>query len=127
MTSAGNEGVVQSRLQVLHIHIFLAAPLDARHVAQPCADQHHQKYSIRQCRVHTIPRSKRCEHQHQVHQRYGQSQSYCNTNQQEQQVKHHGKTSSYHRRSSSNGLSDVNSPGCFLQVHFLKIKSGRSS
>jgi len=51
----------------------------------------------------------------------------CNTNQQEQQVNHRGKTGSYHRRSSSNGLSDVNSPGCFLQVHFLKIKSGRSS
>ena len=33
MKSAGNRGVVQSRLQVLHVHVFLAAPLGARHVA----------------------------------------------------------------------------------------------
>ena len=40
MKSAGNEGVVQSRLQVLHVHVFFAAPLGARHMAQPGADQH---------------------------------------------------------------------------------------
>ena len=34
MKSAGNEGVVQSRLQVLHVHVFLAAPLGACHMAQ---------------------------------------------------------------------------------------------
>ena len=39
MKSAGNGGVVQSRLQVLHVHVFLAAPLGARHVAQPRSDQ----------------------------------------------------------------------------------------
>ena len=33
LKSAGNEGVVQSRLQVLHVHVFLVAPLGARHVA----------------------------------------------------------------------------------------------
>ena len=41
MKSAGNEGVVHDRLQVLHVHVFLAAPLvGARHMAQPRADQH---------------------------------------------------------------------------------------
>ncbi len=40
MKSAGNRGVVQSRLQVLHVHVFLVAPLGARHVAEPGADQH---------------------------------------------------------------------------------------
>ena len=33
LKSAGNRGVVQSRLQVLHIHVFLAAPLRPCHVA----------------------------------------------------------------------------------------------
>ena len=40
MKSTGNRGVVQSRLQVLHVHVFLVAPLGARHVAEPRADQH---------------------------------------------------------------------------------------
>ena len=40
MKSAGNRGVVHDRLQVLHVHVFLAAPLGARlrHVAG--TDQH---------------------------------------------------------------------------------------
>ena len=33
LKSAGNRGVVQSRLQVLHVHVLLVAPLGARHVA----------------------------------------------------------------------------------------------
>ena len=33
MKSADNRGVVQSRLQMLHIHVFLAAPLGTRHKA----------------------------------------------------------------------------------------------
>ena len=37
MKSAGNRGVVHDRLQVLHVHVFLIAPLGARHVAQPRA------------------------------------------------------------------------------------------
>ena len=40
MKSAGNRGVVQSRLQVLHVHVFLVAPLSTCHMAQPRADQH---------------------------------------------------------------------------------------
>ena len=33
LKSAGNRGVVQSRLQVLHVHVFLVAPLGTCHVA----------------------------------------------------------------------------------------------
>ena len=53
MKSAGNRGVVQSRLQVLHIHVFLAAPLGARHVAKPRADQHQGGVAIGECPYHT--------------------------------------------------------------------------
>ena len=48
MKSAGNRGVVQSRLQVLHIHVFLVAPLGARYVAHPCTDQHQGGVPIRE-------------------------------------------------------------------------------
>ncbi len=48
MKSAGNRGVVQSRLQVLHVHVFLAAPLGARHMAEPGADQHQGGVAIRE-------------------------------------------------------------------------------
>ena len=48
MKSAGNRGVVQSRLQVLHVHVFLVAPLGARHMAQPCADQHQGGVAVRE-------------------------------------------------------------------------------
>ena len=40
MKSAGNRGVVQSCLQMPHVHVLFAAPLGARHMAQPRADQH---------------------------------------------------------------------------------------
>ena len=33
LKSAGNRGVIQSRFQVLHVHVFLAAPLRPCHVA----------------------------------------------------------------------------------------------
>ena len=48
MKSAGNGDVVQSRLQVLHIHVFLVAPLGARHMAEPGADQHQGGVAIRE-------------------------------------------------------------------------------
>ena len=48
MKSAGNRGVVHDRLQVLHVHVFLAAPLGACHVAQPRADQHQGGISVRE-------------------------------------------------------------------------------
>ena len=55
MKSVGNEGVVQSRLQMLHIHVFLVAPLGACHVAEPCADQHQGGVPIRERSHHTCP------------------------------------------------------------------------
>ena len=48
MKSAGNRGVVHDRLQVLHVHVFLVAPLGARHVAQPRADQHQGGVPVRE-------------------------------------------------------------------------------
>ena len=53
MKSAGNEGVVQCRLQVLHVHIFFVAPLRARHMAKPGADQHQGGVPIWECLHHT--------------------------------------------------------------------------
>ena len=55
MKSAGNEGVVQSRLQVLHVHVFLAAPLSTCHMAQPRADQHQGRVAIGECPHHAGP------------------------------------------------------------------------
>ena len=55
MKSAGNRGVVQSRLQVLHVHVFLVAPLGARHVAKPRADQHQGGVAIGECPHHAGP------------------------------------------------------------------------
>ena len=55
MRSAGNRGVVQSRLQMLHIHVFLVAPLGARHVARPRADQHQGRVAIGERPHHAGP------------------------------------------------------------------------
>ena len=42
-------------LEMLHIHILLAAPLGARHMAQPRADQHQGGISVRKRPHHTGP------------------------------------------------------------------------
>ena len=55
MKSAGNGDVVQSCLQMLHVHVFLAAPLSARRVAEPGADQHQGRISVRECPHHPRP------------------------------------------------------------------------
>ena len=55
MKSAGNRGVVQSRLQVLHVHVFFAAPLAARHMAQPRTDQHQGGVAVRERPYHSRP------------------------------------------------------------------------
>ena len=55
MKSVGNEGVIQSRLQVLHVHVFLAAPLGARHMAKSGADQHQGRVAIGECPHHPRP------------------------------------------------------------------------
>ena len=52
MKSAGNRGVVQSRLQVLHVHVFLAAPLGTCHMAKAGTDQHQGGVAIRECPHH---------------------------------------------------------------------------
>ena len=46
MKSAGNRGVVQSRLQMLHVHVLLVAPLGADHMAKPGADQHQGRIAV---------------------------------------------------------------------------------
>ena len=48
MKSAGNRGVIQSRLQVLHIHVFLAAPLGTCHMAKAGTDQHQGGVAVRE-------------------------------------------------------------------------------
>lgn len=53
MKSTGNKGVVQRRLQVLHVHIFFAAPLRARHMAKPGTDQYQSRVAVRKCSHHT--------------------------------------------------------------------------
>ena len=55
MKSAGNRGVVQSRLQVLHVHVFLVAPLGTSHVAQTGADQHQGGVPVRERPHHPRP------------------------------------------------------------------------
>ena len=52
MKSAGNRGIVHGRLQMLHVHVFLVAPLGARHMAQPRADQHQGGVAIGECSHH---------------------------------------------------------------------------
>ena len=49
MKSAGNGGgALKGSLQVLHIHVLLVAPLGAGHMAQPGADQHEARVSVRE-------------------------------------------------------------------------------
>ena len=55
MKSAGDRGVVQSRLQMLHVHVFLVAPLRARHMAEPRANQHQGGVPIRKRPHHAGP------------------------------------------------------------------------
>ncbi len=55
MKSAGNRGVVHGRLQVLHVHVFLAAPLGTRDVSQPRADQHQGGIAVRERPHHAGP------------------------------------------------------------------------
>lgn len=46
MKSASNGGILKGRLQVLHVHILLVAPLGASHVAQPSTDQHEGRVAV---------------------------------------------------------------------------------
>ena len=55
MKSAGNGGIVHGRLQVLHVHVFLAAPLGAHHMAEPGANQHQGGVAVREHPYHPRP------------------------------------------------------------------------
>ena len=51
MKSVGNRDIVQNCFQVLHVHVLLAAPLGARYMAQPRADQHQPSGNVPTTRV----------------------------------------------------------------------------
>ena len=53
MKSASNGGILQGRLQVLHIHVLLVAPLGTGHMAQPGTDQHQSRVSVREATHYT--------------------------------------------------------------------------
>ena len=53
MKSASNGSIVESRLQVLHVHVLLVAPLGAGNIVQPDTDQHKSSVSIRKGPHHT--------------------------------------------------------------------------
>ena len=55
MKSAGNGDVIYGRLQMLHVHVFLVAPLGTCHMAQPRADQHQGGVAVRECPHHPRP------------------------------------------------------------------------
>ena len=55
MRSADQESGVIHRLQVLHVHVFLVAPLCAGNVAQPGADQHEGGFAVREATDHPCP------------------------------------------------------------------------
>ena len=47
-----DQQVLLDDLEVLHIHVFLAAPLRARHMAESGADQHQGGVPLRECPHH---------------------------------------------------------------------------
>ena len=53
MKSASNGGVLKGCLQVLHIHVFLVAPLDAGYMPQPGADHHEGRVAVWEATHHT--------------------------------------------------------------------------
>lgn len=55
MKSAGNRGIIQCYLQMLHIHVFLVALLGAGHMTQSCADQHQSNVIFGECPYQTCP------------------------------------------------------------------------
>ena len=53
MKSACNAGVLKGRLQMLHVHVLLVAPLGTGYMAQPGTDQHEGRVAIRETAHHT--------------------------------------------------------------------------
>ncbi len=54
MKSVGNRDVVQ-RGRVLRIHVFLAVPLGACHVAESSIDQRQDRVPVQECPNHASP------------------------------------------------------------------------
>lgn len=52
MKSAGNRGILNGSLQVLHVHVLLVAPLSTGHMAQSGADQHEVRVPVREAAYH---------------------------------------------------------------------------
>ena len=48
MKSASNGGVFKGSLQMLHVHVFLVAPLGTGHMAESGTDQHEGRIAIRE-------------------------------------------------------------------------------
>ena len=53
MRLADNSGVLRNRLQVLHVHVLLVAPLGTGHMAEPGTDQHEGGVAVREGTHHT--------------------------------------------------------------------------
>ncbi len=53
MKSASNEGALKGRLQVLHVHVLLVAPLGTSHMAQPGTYQHEGRVPVRETAHYT--------------------------------------------------------------------------
>ena len=53
MKSAGNGGVFNGNLQVLHIHVLLVAPLGASHMAKSGTNQHEGGVAVWEAAHHT--------------------------------------------------------------------------
>ena len=53
MKSANNGGILNGSLQMLHVHVFLVAPLGASHMTQPGSDQHEDRVAIREAPHYT--------------------------------------------------------------------------
>ena len=53
MKAASDGGLLKGRLQVLHIHVFLVAPLGASYIPQPGTDQHESGVAVWEGSHHT--------------------------------------------------------------------------
>lgn len=53
MKSASNGGILNGSLQMLHVHVFLVAPLCAGHMAEPGTDQHESRVAVREAANNT--------------------------------------------------------------------------
>lgn len=53
MKSASNGGILNGSLQMLHVHVFLVAPLSTSHMAEPGTDQNKCRVAVREAANHT--------------------------------------------------------------------------